>query len=149
MPARRSARRSAMLAAVATALVAGGCFSKPKHPIPEPEPVRLDITNHAFADIDVYVLPSANTGGIRLTTVSGFAKASLKLRPLQLQPGGVLQMQLHAIGTTTRWITSALTVSPGEHVMLEIHADANGNLSRSMLYPLPDGDGDGGRPPPR
>jgi hypothetical protein len=48
-------------------------------------------------------------------------------------------------------VTPALPVSPGERVVLEINSDAYGNLSRSVLYPLPDdGSGDGpGAPSPR
>jgi hypothetical protein len=148
MAARRGTVRGAVLAAVATVLAADACIAKPKHPVPAPEPVRMEIVNHAFADVDVYVLPSSGTSGIRLTTVGGFGKATLTVRPLQLQPGGILQLELHAIGSNRRWLTTALPVTSGEHVMLEIHADANGNMSRSLLYPLPDRDAGGAAPGP-
>ncbi len=146
MTAQRVGLRGALLGVAATIFVAGGCFGKPKHPVPAPLPVTLDIVNQAFADVDVYVLASSGGNGLRLTTVSGFAKTTVRLRPLQLQPGGVLQLELHAIGTNMRWVTMSLSVSPGEHVVLEIHSDANGNLSRSILYPLPDDDPGGGSP---
>ncbi len=149
MTALRGGRGSALLGVVATALVAVGCFGKPKHPVPAPLPVTLSIVSHAFADVDVSVLPSLGAGSMRLTTVSGFSKATIRLRATQLQPGGVLQLELHAIGTNTQWFTTALPVSPGDHVVLEINSDANGNMSRSVLYPLPDSDsGDGSAPPP-
>lgn len=141
MTARWGGRRTALLGMVASACVLVGCFAKPKHPVPAPLPVTLEIVSHAFADVDVYVLPSPSASGMRLTTVSGFSKATVRLRPLQLQPGGVLQLELHAIGTTTQWVTAALPVSPGDHVMLEINSDATGNLSRTVLYPLPNPDG--------
>ncbi len=149
MTAQRGARRSALLGVAVTLLAAGGCLAKPKHPVPAPLPVTLDIVSHAFADIDVLVVASPGSSGLRLTTISGFSKATVRLRTMQLQPGGVLQLELRAIGSNTRWLTTALPVSPGEHVVLDISADANGNLSRSMLYPLPDGDQGGGGPAPR
>ena len=148
MTALRGGRRGALMGVVATALVAAGCFGKPKHPVPTPLPVTVTIVSHAFADVDVFVLPSPSASGMRLTTVSGFAKATVRLRAMQLQPGNILQMELHAIGTNTRWITTSLPVSPGEHVVLEINSDANGNMSRSVLYPLPDSDSGGGSAPP-
>ncbi|MGH7689796.1 MAG: hypothetical protein ACREN3_09345 [Gemmatimonadaceae bacterium] len=148
MTARRSGGWSALLAVAATAALAGGCFSKPKHPVPAPLPVTLQIVSHAFADIDVYVLPAPGVSGIRLTTVSGFSKATVRLRTMQLQPGNVLQLQLHAIGSTADWLTAALPVSPGDRVILELNSDATGNLSRSVLYPLPDDNPGGGSAPP-
>ena len=150
MTARRGARgRTRLGVAVAAVLVAvGGCLPKPKHPVPVPPPVTLDITSHAFNDVDVYILPSPGSSGLRLTTVTGFNKTTVHVRAMQLQAGGVLQLLLHAIGTNSRWVTPSLPVSPGEHVVLEINADAYGNLSRSVLYPLPDDDSGGGSVPP-
>ena len=150
MTAQRGGLRRVRIVAVSAVLVvgAGGCFSKPKRPVPVPPPVTLDIVSHAFADIDVYVVASPGASGLRLTTVSGFAKTTVHIRTMQLQPGGVLQMELHAIGSNSRWVTTSLSVSPGEHVVLEINSDANGDLSRSVLYPIPDDDSGGGPPPP-
>ena len=148
MPARSDGVRRALLMTAATAVLAGGCFRKPKHPTPAPEPITLEMVSHAFSDVDVYVLPSLSGGALRLTTVSGFGKASMRIRTMQLQPGYVLQLELHAIGTNTSWITPSLSVSPGERVRLDINSDATGNLSRSSLYPLPDEGGDGPPPPP-
>lgn len=136
-----SGRRAVLAAALGAMTLAGGCFRKPRHPVPEQEPVTLHIVSHAFADVDVYVMPSTSGGAMRLTTVSGFAKADVRIRTMQMQPGSVLQLELHAIGTTSRWQTNAVPMSPGEHAVLEINADAYGNLSRSLLYPIPDPDG--------
>jgi nitrous oxide reductase accessory protein NosL len=142
MTARSAGVRSAALAVMALAIVSAGCFHSSKRPVPKPLPVQLEIRNHAFADMDVYVVPSpGSSSSIRLATVSGFAKASLTIRTSQLQPGNVLQIELHAIGSRSVWYSPQLAVSPGEHVMLEINADASGYLGRTLLYPLPDPDG--------
>lgn len=130
--------RRALFAAVAVAAVSGACFRKPKHPVPVPEPVLLDIQNHGFPDVDVYVLPSATPGGaIRLASVSGFSKRSVHVRVSQLQPGFVLQLQVHAVGGIGSWISPAMAVGPGEHIVLEINTDATGNMNHSILYALP------------
>jgi hypothetical protein len=127
-------------------VVAGAvaCFGKPKHPMPALPPVRLEILNHAFADVDVFVLPSPSGTGLRLTTVNGSGRGNVSIRTMELQPGGILQLELHAVGSRTHWRTASLTVVPGEQVVLEIQSDAYGNLSRSTLYPGPDGS----EPPP-
>jgi hypothetical protein len=142
MSARSAGVRSAALAVIATAILTAGCFHSSKRPVPKPLPVILEVRNHAFADMDVYVVPSPGTSSsIRMATVSGFAKATLTVRTSQLQPGDVLQIELHAIGSRSVWYSPPLAVSPGEHVMLEINPDASGYLGRTLLYPLPDPDG--------
>jgi nitrous oxide reductase accessory protein NosL len=139
-----------VLAGLALALLAAGCLPKSKHPMPAPEPISLEIHNHAFADVDVYVAPSGSgSGSIRLTTVSGFANATVRVRAMQLQPGDILQVQLHAIGSTSRWTSPALSVSPGERVALEINSDGYGGLGRTVMYPLPDTTDLGTAPLPR
>ena len=124
------------------AVSGGACFHSSRRPAPVPPPITVQILNHAFADMDVYVVQSpGSSSAMRMATVSGFAKSTVTVRVAQLQPGNVLQIELHAIGSRTVWYSSQLAVSPGEHVMLEINADGNGNMSRTLLYPLPDPDG--------
>ncbi len=131
--------RRALIAVVALAAVSTGCFGKPKHPMPVPEPILLDIDNQGFSDVDVYVMPSPTLSGeIRLGMVSGFSKRAVRVRSRLLQPGLILQLDLHAIGGFARWISPAMAVRPGEHVVLQINTDATGNLNQSMLYVLPD-----------
>jgi hypothetical protein len=68
---------------------------------------------------------------------------------MQLQPGDILQVQLHAIGSTSRWTSPALSVLPGERVALEINSDGYGGLGRTVMYPLPDTTDLGTAPLPR
>ncbi len=129
------------MAVVAAAMfVAAGaaCFNKGKGIEPAPQPVVLLVSNRGFFDVDVYAMPSGPNSAARLGTVSGFSEAELVVRPTLLQPGGVLQLRLHPIGTSVNWVSPGLALSEGEQAKLEIYSDANGNLSRSVLYPLPD-----------
>ena len=139
MRQRWGAGRAGMLGLVIGALAWSACGRKGGPPVPEPPPVSLEIHNHGFADVDVYVVPSPGAASsVRLTTVSGFASTTVSIRQLQLQPGNALQVQLHPIGSRVHWTSPQLSVSPGERVELDINADAAGSLVRTVLYPLPD-----------
>ncbi len=121
------------------ALAAAACQRKGQAIEPEPEPVGLLVVNRGFFDVDVYVVMSTGaSSAIRVGTVSGFSQTHFVLRPNQLQAGRVLQLRLHPIGTTVNWTTPTLSLSPGEQAELDINSDANGGLSRTVLYPLPD-----------
>ena len=126
-----------MLASLA---LAGGCFHKGKGVRPAPAPVVIEARNRGFFDVDVYVLPSAAGNAMRLGSVTGFSDASFVVRAAQLQAGGTLQVRLHGIGTAYIWDSPGVAVSPGDRVALDIYTDADGNLARSVLYPLASGD---------
>lgn len=141
----RRVRVAGAAAVVGALLLAGGCFRKGKGIHPAPDPVTLVASNRGFFDVDVYVLPSPSGNAMRLGTVTGFSEAKLLVRYNQLQAGGTLAVRLHGIGTVYVWDSPGLSVSPGERVALDIYTDADGRLSRSVLYPLPDLDPAGGR----
>lgn len=147
---RGSRVRGAMVvAAVAAATVTGGCFLKSRGVQPEPAPVVLEVSNRGFFDVDIYALTSSVGSGsrMRLGTVSGFSSLKLTLTPRYLQPGGVLVVRLHGIGTNVSWDSPGVSVGPGDHVALDIYADANGTLNRSQLFVLaPPDTGWGGGP---
>lgn len=136
--------RSAMRVAAALVIVlpAIGCMKASTRSAPVLSPVTLDIHNLAFADVDVYVVTSPGIASAsRLITVTGFSKATVSVSVNHLQPGGILQLEMHAIGSRTQWLSPSLSVSPGEHVMLEVNVDAAGNMSHTLLYPAPDSSG--------
>ncbi len=150
----RRIRRWWTLAALAAVALLAGCFRKGKGVHPEPAPITLVASNRGFFDVDVYVMPSAAGNAMRLGMVTGFSQASLIVRYAQLQPGGTLQVRLHGVGTAYVWDSPPVTVSPGDRVALDIYTDADGRLSRSVLYPLPDTNDDASpapvaRPPAR
>lgn len=139
----RGTRRGWALAALAAAALATGCLRKPKGVHPVQAPVTLEVSNRGFFDVDVYVLPSSSGNAMRLGTVTGFSAATLVVRYAQLQAGGTLAVRLHGIGTSYVWDSPGVSVSPGDRVALDIYTDADGRLSRSVLYPLPPGDSTG------
>ena len=136
--------RSAMRVAVALVIVlpAIGCMKASTRSTPVLSPVTVDIHNLAFADVDVSVVTSPGIASTsRLVTVTGFSKATVSISMNHLQPGGILQLEMHAIGSRTQWLSPALSVSPGEHVILEVNVDAAGNMNHTLLYPAPDSSG--------
>ncbi|MDE3129489.1 MAG: hypothetical protein KGL38_15880 [Gemmatimonadota bacterium] len=137
---RRRRAIGALAVLVGGLLVSAGCFRKSKGVQPVPDPVTVVASNRGFFDVDVYVLPSTAGNALRLGTVTGFSEAKLTVRYNQLQAGGTLAVRLHGIGTSYVWDSPGLSVSPGERVALDIYTDADGRLSRSVLYPLPDVD---------
>ncbi|HVA57666.1 MAG: hypothetical protein WBQ26_00660 [Gemmatimonadaceae bacterium] len=138
MTARQAWRRGAVIVAAVFAVAAAACFRKGKGVEPARQPVVLVVNNRGFFDVDVYALSSSGASAARLATVTGFSVARLVVQPNLLQPGGVLQVRLHPIGTLVTWVSPSLQLSDGEHAQLDVYSDANGNLSQSVLYPLTD-----------
>ncbi|HUX35088.1 MAG TPA: hypothetical protein VMV51_14540 [Gemmatimonadaceae bacterium] len=132
-------RRRGLVAVVAIAVVASGCFWKGKGVQPEPAPIQLEVSNRGFFDVDVYAVASSSGAGsgTRLATVSGFSTAQVTVLRRHLQPGGVLMVRVHAIGTTGSWLSPALSVLPGDRVALDVYSNADGTLSRTQFYSLP------------
>jgi len=132
-------RGRGLVAVVAFAVMASGCFWKGKSVQPAPAPVQLEVSNRGFFDVDVYAVPSSAGAGLgtRLATVSGFSTAQITVLRRHLQPGGVLMVRVHAIGTNGSWLSPSLSVLPGDHVALDVYSNADGTLSRSQFYALP------------
>lgn len=128
-----------LVAVVALAVLASGCFWKGKGVQPAPAPVQLEVSNRGFFDVDVYAVSSSSGAGsgTRLATVSGFSTAQVIILRRHLQPGGVLMVRVHAIGTSGSWLSPALSVSPGDRVALDVYSNADGTLGRTQFYALP------------
>lgn len=128
-----------LVAVAAIAVLASGCFWKGKGVQPAPAPVQLEISNRGFFDVDVYAVTSSSGAGsgTRLATVSGFSTAQITVLRRHMQPGGVLMVRVHAIGTNGSWLSPALSVSPGDRVALDVYSNADGTLGRTQFYALP------------
>lgn len=135
--------RGGIVAVAAFGVLAGGCFRKSKHPQPMQAPVVLEVHNRGFFDVEIYNVAPGGSTGSRLLGVTGFSRGQVEIRYMQLQPGGVLAVRVHAIGVPFSWTSPSLPLSPGDHAELDVYSDANGNMNRSTLYPLP-GSGGGG-----
>jgi hypothetical protein len=51
-----------------------------------------------------------------------------------LQPGGMLVVYVHAIGSRRSWLSPAVSVGAGTIACLDVYANSDGDLGRSMLY---------------
>jgi hypothetical protein len=115
----------------------GGSESEDINPEPMPGPVILVVKNHGYYDVDVFALPS-DAGGraVRVGSVPGLGTQQLTIQPRDLQPGGVLQVQVHAFGTNRTWNSRPLSIQMGTSALLEVNMDANGGMNRSVLVPI-------------
>jgi len=101
----------------------------------EPLAVILDVRNHSPFDVNVFGLPSAaSQTRIRLGNVIAFASAELRVPTAALRQGSSLVLFLHAVGSSSSWISPEVSVSAGVRPCLDIHSDLSGNLRMSVLY---------------
>lgn len=135
-PTRQVALGLALLSAV---VLTGACHrGNRQEPAPLDRPVTLYIRNNAYFDVNVYALPSTGVNPrVRLTTVGGNASAQVTVRATSLRPGGLLVVYVHPIGTRYYWTSPPVQVQSDVAACLEIHANPDGNLSRSSLYVAP------------
>ena len=125
---RRWLRSIAIVLSTAAAASCGRLQTKPEAAISS-----LVVRNRSFFDVNVYVLPSAAGAPLRLGTVVGTSSATFPLHASQLQSGGYLVVQLHAIGTRSSWTSNAVSVADGVLAVLDVDSDPFGDCSRSVL----------------
>lgn len=121
-----------LFVAVATASIACG----PLQSRPHPAISSLVVRNRSFFDVNIDVLPSGAASPVRVGTVVGASNASFSLSATQLQPGGHLVVQVHAIGTRSSWTSNAVAVGDGVLAVLDVESDAFGDCSRSNLHTI-------------
>ena len=126
----RSVAGATLTLALLTSLAA--CWSKTVGP---DKAFPLVVRNRTFATMNIYALPTAGgtTGRARITTINGFTEDTVSVPRRFLQASGVLVIFLHAIGGRSQVLPS-LPLAPDEMAVVEIYADANGDLSRSVIY---------------
>ena len=101
---------------------------------PAPELTSLVVHNRSTFDVDVFTVPSLLARAMRVGSVPANASATFPLRSRDLQPGGFLAVQLHAIGTRTSWTSDAVPLSEDEIAVLDVNANSFGDCSASVLY---------------
>lgn len=107
------ARRCVVLAAVA---VAAGCAPRSSGPRPMDAPAMVEVDNRAFLDANVYVLRSGQR--IRLGIATGSGRTIFTL-PRGLVNGATpLSFLVDFVGSSRSPISEAITVLPGDTVML-------------------------------
>jgi len=124
----------AQLVTLGFALAASSCVGRAV--APEPDVSSLVVRNRSVFDVNVYAVPSPVGPVVRLGTVVGTSNASFPLRRHHLQPGGLLAVRLHAIGTRTSWTSAGVAVGSDMLAVLDVSADAFGDCSTSSLYTI-------------
>lgn len=122
--------RVAML--TAAILVLAACFNV--RAVPEPVATSLTVRNRSSFDVDVFAIPVQSAPPTRLGTVLSNSAAIFSLHTHDLQPGGFLGVEVHAIGARGSWISDVVPVSSQEIAVLDVHADPFGDCSTSTLY---------------
>ena len=111
--------RRRWLAGGLLALLAAGCGPRPgRGPAPAP-PVRVHVTNHNRADVNLYVLRGGSR--LRLGTVVAGNTTVLVLRHLSRAPVQQLGFEVQRIGAEGVFALQRVTVAPGQavHIRLE------------------------------
>ncbi len=116
-------------------LTAGLACDRTRPAMDETRPeVMLDVRNHSAFEVNVFALPSpASPTRVRLGSVFAFTTTELRVPPAALRQGLSLVLYLHAIGSSSSWISPEVSVT-GVRPCLDIHADMSGDLRMSVLY---------------
>jgi hypothetical protein len=116
----RGRRGMAMAVLVACLALAGAC-SMNNNPDEMAEPVpptRLRVENQAFNDMTIYVYRSSQR--IRLGTATGNSVTRLTIPASLIFGATPLRFQADPIGGSRAPISSEITVSPGDEIVLTI-----------------------------
>jgi hypothetical protein len=101
----------------------------------------LIVNNRSTFDVDIFAVPSEGALSlVRIGEARPMSTTNLVLSRNVLQPQEILQLQLHAIGSTRgvrSWRSPTQPLDSTLAATLDIRADPNGNLSKSALYAQP------------
>ena len=117
----RTGLRALKMVMVAALALAGACSlnrnenEEPAEPVP---PTRLRVENQAFLDMTIYVYRSSQR--VRLGTATGNSTTRLTIPANIIFGATALRFQADPIGGNRAPITSEITVSPGDEVVLTI-----------------------------
>jgi hypothetical protein len=101
-----------------------------------PLTITLVVENRGFYDANVYAVRSAGSSGARIGTINGNTTKIFRVRDSDLQAGGLMVLQVRAIGGRTSWTSPALLVDTRSVARLDIVSSGT-DLSQSQLYLQP------------
>lgn len=114
------------LPALLTALSLGGCLHG-RHPTALTEPVTLNVENHNWLDITIYLMPGGS-GRLRVGQVTGVSKATFTLTPAMLGGTGEVYLVADPIGSNQS-VTERVLVHGGQIIEWVLEA----NLGSSTI----------------
>ena len=113
------------IACVLLSLMFAGCVSRGviDQPVPAAiaEPVTLEVTNHNWADIVIYVV--RGTQRVRMMTVVATTAATATIPDNMLGPGGEIRLHARPIGGRTRVTSERVWATPGSTVSWTLETD--------------------------
>jgi hypothetical protein len=92
-------------------------------PAPPSEDVALEIANHNWLDVTIYVLHDGQS--TRVGTASASSSASFSLPAHLLGQGREIRLIGHPIGGSGAVITETFVVQPGQYVEWTLESDLN------------------------
>lgn len=122
-----------VVAALVTLLGLMGCHrAKPGEPanpaaVQFTEPVILDVTNHNWLDVTVYVVYGSQR--TRLLTVTATHGGSAIVPLHALRPSGEIRLMAHAVGDPTPFLSETIFAKSGMTITWTLETD----LKRSSL----------------
>jgi hypothetical protein len=109
--------RSVLLAL--TMLLVAACGAREVRPGHDPEGTPLQVTNHSWSDVRIFVVTTAGQR-TRLGTVTGSSSTTLQIPASVVGGGRELQIEALPIGTRSAATSFPLFVRPGETVGITI-----------------------------
>ena len=127
--------RHAATLGFAVALLAGCAGHKaPPTPIPDPvafsgdETVKLDVSNHNWLDVVIYVVHSGQRTRVATVVATGSASVVVPNHALR-NSGGQIRLLAHAIGNPNTFMSETIVARPGMTIDWTLESD----LKRSSL----------------
>jgi hypothetical protein len=120
-------RQCLVLLAITVAI--GGCSrAKPGEEVNLDAASTLNVVNHHWSDVDVYVVHDGQRQ--RVGSVTAVGEENFQLSSSLTKPGGTLQLQAHAVGSSGGISSESFAVRPGG---MQITWTIESNLSRATL----------------
>ncbi len=91
------------------------------------QPVTLEVANHNWSDVTVYVVYGSQR--TRLTTVTATQEAAVTLPAHALRPSGEIRLLAHAVGNPNTFLSEVIVAKSGMTIAWTLETD----LHRSSL----------------
>lgn len=137
--ATRPARRMRLLFSCVALLGAAALLPSCRRGVPGPSApaVTLVVENRGYFDVNVFAMRSPMTRGRRLGSVTGGMTQTFRVPETELQPGGLMVVQVRTIAGRSVWNSPRLAVNPGSVARLDVIATSNGSMIQSQFYIQP------------
>lgn len=76
----------------------------------------VDVANHNWSDITVYVLREGTTAKVRLGTVTSMQREQFSVPRAVIGSGGAIRLVADPIGSRQEFVTYPINVQPGQRV---------------------------------